>query len=77
MHILVSVEGKDSLNNVLKVMNTLSLYWKKVKNPTLGKYNTEDFYIKLKASSEEVEEIKQVLKAQDLTKGLEVSIQEA
>lgn len=75
-YILICAEGEDSLNNTLKVLNTLSINYQKVLNPTLGKFNTKEFYIKFYINSEkELPTIQQILKSQKLTKELIISIQ--
>ena len=74
-NILICAEGENSLNNTLKVLNTLSINYGKVVNPLLGQFNTKEFYIKFSINSEkELPTIQQILKSQKLTQTLTLSI---
>lgn len=78
--IVISLEKENSLENVLKVINTLSTTYQKVHNPKIGILNTSnEFYLTFPIESDsELNTINQILMNSPLTKSisLEFTIEE-
>lgn len=74
-NIYITVVGEDNLNNTLKVLNVLSNEFKKVYNPTIGLWRINEFYLKFKVDSEDVEQIGAILGLHDMTSSLDIEIE--
>ena len=70
--IVISLEKENSLENVLKVINTLSTTYQKVHNPKIVIWNTSnEFYLTFPIESEtEIDIINQILMNSPLTKSI-------